>query len=406
MPQDKLISSYLSHISQSLVALLISKGLLVVDGSGKQAKGSPVRFHPDTPPSRPQMGPRFGTYIFMLNDPTAAKAMTSSDMAQFLEVALDSSGVAVTQKGMRVFVTFSYALKALHQIVGFDTLGGIGIGVSGSNHVMQYRIDDYPHHLIAGTTGSGKSTFMQAMIAQLINTSPLERTAIYIIDPHNDAFEVFNGCPHLRRDVIVSQDEIAATLEAAATLCRTRRTYGYNVRKVPDLLRVYIFIDEAQADDVCGTSDTRKAASPEGKKRMTANIANIQIILKEGRKYGVHMVIGTQRPNAADLSGIVIEQLGARWLGYVATAKAAGDLGGSGVPLHKLMPHGDMMMVKGSDVIRFQAVIVQDWSWLPKTDAYDEDLLAYIAPSVKEKLAHLDLPDTLVDEIVKALELD
>ena len=65
-----------------------------------------------------------------------------------------------------------------------------------------------------------------------------------------------------------------------------------------------------------------------------------------------------------------------------------------------------MMMVKGSDVIRFQSVIVQDWSWLPKTDAYDEDLLAYTVPSVKEKLAHLDLPDTLVDEIAKALELE
>ena len=111
----------------------------------------------------------------------------------------------------RELVTLSEILSSReYEELHSTTVLGLGKDISGHPVVMD--LDRMPHLLVAGTTGSGKSVAINAMILSLIYKSPPRKTRLLMIDPKMLELSVYEGIPHLLTPVVTDMKEAANAL--------------------------------------------------------------------------------------------------------------------------------------------------------------------------------------------------
>ena len=158
-------------------------------------------------------------------------------------------------------------------------------------------LTDWPHGLVAGATGAGKSVFVNSVLVSLLRRYGPDRPRLVLIDPKRVEFSLYRDLPHLDRPVVTGTEEAVAALEDAvgdmrrryATLERAgaRKLSEYSVKRpaTERLPRLRVVIDEAQAR----MADKETAA---------AVVAASKELAATGRAAGVHMLCGTQYPLA------------------------------------------------------------------------------------------------------------
>jgi len=179
----------------------------------------------------------------------------------------------------------------------------LGAGIAGE--ALVFDIAKMPHLLIAGTTGSGKSVCINCIVLSLLYRTTPKDVRLVMIDPKKVEFSIYKNIPHLMAPVVTAPKDAAGALQAAVEemerrfeLFETvgvRDLKGYNAATaddpdMPDLPHIVIIIDEL-ADLMMTARDEVETA--------------ICRIAQKARAAGMHLIIGTQRPSADVVTGLI-----------------------------------------------------------------------------------------------------
>ncbi len=229
----------------------------------------------------------------------------------------------------------------------------VPLGKSVSGDVEMGDLEKMPHLLIAGTTGSGKSVCINAILTALLYQNTPEQLQLILVDPKRVELTLYNGIPHLKSDVIVDNKKVLGALKwAVGEMERryrilqeneSRNIEAYNQRVLQRRSRgsldlaympfIVIVIDELA--DLMGTHG----------KEVEGAIARLA---QMSRAVGIHLVIATQRPDVHVLTGLIKNNISSRIAFKVPTqidSRTILDKGGA----EKLLGLGDMLYVHSAN---------------------------------------------------------
>lgn len=171
----------------------------------------------------------------------------------------------------------------------------LALGLDIDHQVIIRALEDAPHAIIAGQTGSGKSVCSTVLLcALMLIRSPFD-VRLVIIDPKATDFTSFEGLPHLLGKVIDTPeggievlDRLTDEMTARNMLfkdlgARNIDEYNKGVQASQRLHRILVFVDELA--DLMMTSDG-EIKDP------------LQRLLQKGRSSGIHVILATQQPKA------------------------------------------------------------------------------------------------------------
>ncbi len=218
----------------------------------------------------------------------------------------------------------------------------VALGKDIAGNVVCADLAKMPHLLVAGTTGSGKSVCLNAMIVSILYNAKPSEVKILLIDPKSVEFAVYNGIPHLLVPVVSDPRKAAGALGWAVTEMVNRyntfTTTGvrdivtYNklceqdetLKKMPQIV---IVIDEL--------SDLMSVAPAEVEGSITR-------LAQMARAAGMHLVVATQRPSVDVITGLIKANIPSRIaLSVSSQVDSRTILDASGA--EKLLGLGDML---------------------------------------------------------------
>ncbi|MDD5400112.1 MAG: DNA translocase FtsK 4TM domain-containing protein [Sulfurimonas sp.] len=168
-----------------------------------------------------------------------------------------------------------------------------------------------PHLLIAGTTGSGKSVGINAMILSLLYKNSPDQLRLLMIDPKMLEFSIYNDIPHLltpvitkAKQAIVALNNMVYEMERRYSLMSENRTkniesYNEKVKKESGEHLPYIVVIIDELADLMMTSG----------KDVEYSIARLA---QMARASGIHLVVATQRPSVDVVTGLIKANLPSR----------------------------------------------------------------------------------------------
>lgn len=267
-----------------------------------------------------------------------------------------------------VDVSFADSGKSISLMQHLDLLdkckGRLDV-IAGQTPDGQFEILDVagaPHMLIAGTTGSGKTIFLQSMLVSLLYQYSAEDMELLIIDPKQTDFIFFEGLPHLYGGKVVIEAEEALEMlqrintvdkeerTSALRACRSKDIDSYNQKNPSNKMkRLVVIIDEY--------SDLIQAAEMNGTRKDFEK--NLLMLLQRVRNLGIHLIISTQRPSAQIVTGALKAVIPFRVsfrLPSHTDSQTILDMPGA----ENLLGKGDMLMVTESDTKRMQGLFVSE----------------------------------------------
>jgi S-DNA-T family DNA segregation ATPase FtsK/SpoIIIE len=170
----------------------------------------------------------------------------------------------------------------------------LGVDVEGKPVI--HDLAEAPHLLVAGTTGSGKSVCLHVLLLSILTTRSPQRAQLVLIDPKRVEFTPYQGIPSLYAPVITEGIEAARCLKGLVRemesrekllASRSAREWGELSDNAPPRLVVVV---EELAELL--------AQSPEAEESLVR-------LAQKARAAGIHLVLATQRPDAATFSGLL-----------------------------------------------------------------------------------------------------
>ena len=234
------------------------------------------------------------------------------------------------------------------------------LGKDVTGHPINTTLETMPHLLIAGTTGSGKSVCVNAILICLLLHNTPEDLRLILIDPKRVELTGYNGIPHLLAPVVVEIDHVINVLKWMTremdkryhmfAQVGARNITDYNARmklqgtrKLPFLV---VVIDELADLMMISPTDTEQT---------------ITRLAQLARATGIHMILATQRPSVDVVTGLIKANFPARIAFAVASntdSRVILDQPGA----ERLLGRGDMLF-QAPDApapARLQGVFVSD----------------------------------------------
>lgn len=267
------------------------------------------------------------------------------------------------------------------------------------------------HLLIAGTTGSGKSGCLNALISSVLLRATPDQVRMIMIDPKKVELSNFNGVPHLLAPVVTNMKQATYVLD---NICREMdRRYDVLSRNgCQDIRALNKKLARAGEDAMPYTmviidelADLMMAAPSE----VEDSIIRLGQL---GRSCGIHLVVATQRPSVDVVTGMIKTNIPSRIAFAVSSqtdSRIILDQGGA----ESLLGMGDMLFspMGSSKLLRVQGALVtsaemklitEHWRRQSKPD-YHEELLENPAGPDAEKSAQSAGGDELLAEAVKTV---
>jgi len=242
----------------------------------------------------------------------------------------------------------------------------LALGVDIAGHPMVVDLAKMPHLLVAGTTGSGKSVGINAMILSILFKATPKEVRLIMVDPKMLELSVYDGIPHLLTPVVTDMKEAASALRWCVeemerryrlmAALGVRNLAGYNAKIVeaeangeplkdplwkpidsmdldaPDLQTipyVVVIIDElADMMMVVG-------------KKVEQLIARIA---QKARAAGIHLILATQRPSVDVLTGLIKSNIPTR-ISFQVSSKIDSRTILDQQGAEQLLGHGDMLFL-------------------------------------------------------------
>jgi DNA segregation ATPase FtsK/SpoIIIE, S-DNA-T family len=194
-----------------------------------------------------------------------------------------------------------------------------GVGQDVAGNAVATDLAAMPHMLIAGSTGSGKSVCVNALICSLLLNNTPDDLRMVMVDPKRVELTGYNGIPHLLAPVVVEMERVVGALQWVLremdqryhklAQAGSRNILDYNAKLIergePKLPYLVVMIDEL--------ADLMMLA-PDETERTITRLAQL------ARATGIHLVISTQRPSVDVVTGLIKANFPAR----IAFAVASG----------------------------------------------------------------------------------
>ena len=229
----------------------------------------------------------------------------------------------------------------------------IGKDISGNIEVID--LSKSPHLLVAGTTGSGKSVFINTLLASILYKFSPEELRLILIDPKMLELSVYNDIAHLLTPVVTEPKKaiialkwVCKEMERRYSMMNeegTRSLEAYNERSQEKIPFIVVFIDEM--------ADLMMTAGKEVEHY-------VQRLAQMARACGIHLVMATQRPSVDIITGSIKANFPSRISFQVASKYDSRTVLGE-IGAEQLLGNGDMLMSKnGNSLIRYQSAFISD----------------------------------------------
>lgn len=282
----------------------------------------------------------------------------------------------------------------------------IGKDIAGKPFVMD--LAKTPHLLVAGTTGSGKSVGINAMILSMLYRNDPSRLRLVLVDPKMLEFSLYNGIPHLLCPVVTDMNKAAAALKwlsaemdrryKVMSLVGVRHFTSFN-EKVSEAIRSGEPIRDplaARDDPLAGTLEPWPyivCVVDELADLMLTNRKEVEHeitrLTQKARAAGIHLILATQRPSVDVVTSLIKANVPTRISFQVASATDSRViLGESGA--EQLLGYGDMLLHRPGDsgATRIQGCFVADGEVLRVAD----QLRAFGSPEYVEAVTESSEP--------------
>jgi S-DNA-T family DNA segregation ATPase FtsK/SpoIIIE len=227
----------------------------------------------------------------------------------------------------------------------------VAMGKDINGRIAAADLAGMPHLLIAGSTGTGKSVAINAMIMSILYKSTPDEVRLVLVDPKRLELGVYEGVPHLYTPIITEPKLAANALRNAVREMerRLKLLAAKGVRNIDSYNRLFddtpsLFSDEAAADE--GPIPKIVIIIDELADLMMLDGHNVEEsvtrLAQMARAVGIHLVLATQRPSVDVITGLIKANFPARVSFRVATkvdSRTILDANGA----ESLLGRGDML---------------------------------------------------------------
>lgn len=220
----------------------------------------------------------------------------------------------------------------------------IAVGETITGEVRRYDIRTAPHMLVAGSTGTGKSVWLNNLITQLINT---ENSEIHLFDPKEVELSHFEGKNNVveyqsnHKKIVASIQKLVKEMNNRYKIMKDAKVKS--IKDLPTMKYKFVVIDE-YADLAISTANGVEDA--------------IQMLAQKGRACGIHLIVATQRASTKIINGDIKTNFPVKVVFKMAKeidSRVMLDESGA----EKLLGNGDMLFYGDKGVERLQGYFTE-----------------------------------------------
>ena len=328
-----------------------------------------------------------------------AYAMASPDVRILAPIPGRSAiGVEVPNKS-RQLVTLGDILASPEAKAAKHPLE-VGLGRDIAGRAVMLNLATLPHVLIAGATGSGKSSCINSLVTSLLMRCTPDQVRLILVDPKRVELGAYNDLPHLLTPVVTNPKKAANALDWAVREMDMRYEMLAEVG-VRDITGYNAMVDRGELP----TADQPDPISGKGYERLPFVVivvdelndlmmvaardveASVCRIAQMARAVGIHLVIATQRPSVDVITGVIKANVPSRLafsVSSLADSRVILDQAGA----EKLIGQGDLLALTASSS-RAQRI---QCAWV------DEECVRKVAAHWKRQATEPLYAEGIVDE--------
>jgi S-DNA-T family DNA segregation ATPase FtsK/SpoIIIE len=257
----------------------------------------------------------------------------------------------------------------------------LGKDISGS--AVWADLARMPHILIAGTTGSGKSGCINAILTSILLRATPDEARLILIDPKRIELNFYESIPHLLTPVVSSPKEAAAVLLNVVTEMERRyeRLSQVRARNLPEANRAFRKRGETELPYLLVVIDELADLMMVSPQEVEDSIIRLA---QKSRAVGIHLVLATQRPSVDVITGMIKANVPSRIAFAVSSqtdsrvildANGAESLLGQGDMLFKPLGTSRLQRVQGAYVTEEEVAMIVEQTRAQREQEVDESFL-------------------------------
>lgn len=306
------------------------------------------------------IGPQVISYSCIAAEKVAVRKIPSLSPELQYELGCESISIHAPLPGSK-YVVIEVANSNRRAVLLGDVINAANsplefpLGLSTSNQIIAQDIRAMPHCLVAGTTGSGKSTGLHSMICSLLMATTPDDLQFHFTDTKMVELPVYDGIPNLLCDTVTDAYEAVEHFKALVGMMekRYRMAQEHGVKSLDELNNrlpysnrlPYILVVVDEIADLIMLSKHEVEES-------------IVRIAQKARAVGIHMILATQSPRREIVTGLLKANLPSR-LGFSTSSGLDSRIIMDKMGCEKLIGNGDVLFSdQGKSPIRIQSPYV------------------------------------------------